>query len=381
MNPLLILALLAFGASFVFAAVLNAWRGRLVEESQRRPALPSVEGPLPFVSFIVPVRNGQETIAALLQDLHAQEYPADLREVIVVDDASEDRTTAIVLGMQRTWPELSLIAAQGAGKKAAITTGVHVAKGGFMVVTDADARCGPERTMCFAGERARSNADMVLGPVRTMGDGGSLSALQEDEQAGLLAVSAATALGGAAVLASGANMAFTREAFLSVGGYEGDRFASGDDMFLLDRMKRAGKRISFVFDREAITTVEAERSFAGFWGQRMRWAGKMRGVRGGGKWLAALGVLLPWGLLLVTCSIDRTAAVNQGLFRAVLLIAAAWVLWIVPVLGLVAEAKHFLGLPPRNARTMISFVCFTCYAPAIAMASLVFRPRWKGRGT
>jgi mycofactocin system glycosyltransferase len=50
----------------------------------------------PVVSIIIPVRNRPEEIAACLQSLSRLDYPAEKREIIVVDDASDDRTPDVV---------------------------------------------------------------------------------------------------------------------------------------------------------------------------------------------------------------------------------------------------------------------------------------------
>ncbi|MGK7346824.1 MAG: glycosyltransferase [Candidatus Nitrospinota bacterium M3_3B_026] len=49
----------------------------------------------PFVSVIVPVRNGEGRLENLLRSLDGQDYPRDRYEVIVADGRSEDRTVEI----------------------------------------------------------------------------------------------------------------------------------------------------------------------------------------------------------------------------------------------------------------------------------------------
>ena len=45
---------------------------------------------LPFVSFIIPCYNSQETLASCVEHLRAQDYPKDKIEIIVIDNGSED---------------------------------------------------------------------------------------------------------------------------------------------------------------------------------------------------------------------------------------------------------------------------------------------------
>ncbi len=378
MNTLLIFSLLAFAASLVHAVVINGWRQRFTEALNEELALPLAEE-LPMVSLIVPVRDGAATINGLLQDLHAQRYPKECVEVIVVDDHSTDTTTAQVRGMMQQWPQLRLLTNDGDGKKAAITLGVREAKGALMILTDADARCGPERLPVIVAHWMASKADMVLMPVRTEADSSFLGRVQQDEQAALLVAGAASALEGAPILANGANMAFTRAAFIAVRGYVGDRHASGDDIFLLERMKQAGRVVSYLLDVRAMVNVQAEATGRDFWQQRLRWAGKMRGVRGAGKWAGALAIMLPMMLLMMTLSLKLPSAVNQGLFRSALLLGSAWLFWLLPVLGMVSYAKGFLGQRHSTGGTLISLLAFAVYAPAVALTSMFVRPVWKGR--
>lgn len=378
MSALLIVAMLGFAAALGFASVVMGWRQRIAEERVRSPWPTLAAEDRPEVTLIVPARNARETLPLLLQDLHAGSYPRDRTEVLVVDDGSTDGTADPVRGMLRNWPQLRLLASEGDGKKAAIATGVRAAQGELIVLTDADARCGSRRVERIVAAWRATGADLLLAPVRTEGEG-VLGRLQAAEGSALLGVAAATALGGSPWLANGANMAFTRSAFDRVKGFQGDRWASGDDIFLLQRMKRAGMRIGYVLDREALVTVAAEPDLRGFWQQRLRWAGKMRGVKGTGNLLGAFGLLFPWMLLLITCSIDMEKSAGQGLFRSVLLVGSAWLLWALPVLALVREADRFLDRPSSVVGNAFSLLAFAVYAPVIAVASLFVRPVWKGR--
>ncbi len=379
MSALLVMCLIAFGASILFASVVSGWRQRFTDAALALVDLPAAVMEEPMVTLIVPARNAADTLVPLLQDLHAQDYPKEKLEVLVIDDASEDGTAGIARGMMRTWPQLRVLANDGIGKKAAITRGVREASGPLIILTDADARCGPERVRHITSHWSTTNVDMILLPVRTISEGDFLGRLQEDEQAALIGVAAATSLGGSPMLANGANIAFTKQAFLEVDGFNGDRYASGDDIFLLDRMKRAGKRVTYLLDHEALVTVEAEKTFTAFWQQRLRWAGKMRGVRGAGKWAGAFALLLPYFLLSVTLRFNLHDAAGQGLFRSAMLLASAWLMWLVPVIGLVRAAKKFVGQRHSTPLAVVNFLAFSIYALLVPIISVVVRPYWKGR--
>ena len=103
----------------------------------------------PFISVVVPARNEEATISELLKDLRAQDYPGNRFEVIVVDDGCEDATRQVAAEhMASNWQLLALSNRQG--KKAAIEHAVASAHGDLVLVTDADARCGPLRLQTIA---------------------------------------------------------------------------------------------------------------------------------------------------------------------------------------------------------------------------------------
>jgi len=379
MMGLLALVLLPFGASIVFAVIIQGWR-ETVSKAKDTKAVGDPHSAHPTVAMIVPARNAADTITPLLQDLYAQVYDRQRVTVIVVDDASEDGTAEKVRSMMQRWPQLKLLPCDGVGKKSAITTGVLATDAEWILMTDADGRCGPERLRLLIEHAEGTASDLVLMPVATDGEG-VLGRLQESEQAALMMCAAAETIQGKPMLANGANLAFRRSAFMDVRGFQGDRYASGDDIFLVQRMRIAGKRISYLLHAGAIVRVEAERTWSGFVRQRMRWSGKMLGVPWKYKWMPALGLLFPWLLLGVTLFIDWPNAVGQRFFMKALLVAGAWVLWLASVPALVRDGKEILGQRYSLTGAVLSYMAFTVYSPIIALLGRFVRPAWKGRKT
>lgn len=384
MSPLLALSLVAFLAVMAMASVMGGWRDALVQAGSNGKDKAGGEDPPGFATLVIPARNAAETIGPLLQDLHAQDWPKDRYEVLVVDDGSGDGTAAIVRGMMAAWPALRLITAEGRGKKAAIAQAVQLAQGGHVVLTDADARCGTRRLGRIMAAFRHEGPDLLLMPVATEG-AGLLGRLQQEEQMALLGVAAGTALQGWPILANGVNMAFSKQAFLAVGGYAGDRWAGGDDLFLLRRMRKHGRKVDYLPDAQAAVVVQAEPDLGGFWRQRLRWAGKMRAVGGEGLWLPLLALLLPWFLVYVTCSVTVDELMRQRPMAVLLFVGGAWLLWLLPVASLVGAVRKFLaGVPGLVVKghalsTIAAFLAFQVYAPLVAVASLFARPVWKGR--
>lgn len=64
---------------------------------------------LPFISVILPVRNEERYIAACVDSIFSQDYPAEKMEVIFVDGRSEDRTVEMLHAMQKNHPQIVVL--------------------------------------------------------------------------------------------------------------------------------------------------------------------------------------------------------------------------------------------------------------------------------
>ena len=88
---LVIVAVVIFvGYSILIEYYRKGWR-RLEEYD-----LPEGFTPTASVTVIIPARNEENAIGQCLQSIVNQQYPAELIQVIVVDDHSTDRTAEIV---------------------------------------------------------------------------------------------------------------------------------------------------------------------------------------------------------------------------------------------------------------------------------------------
>ncbi len=78
------------------------------------------------------------------------------------------------------------------------------------------------------------------------------------------------------LLSNGANLAYSKVAFLDVNGFSGnDHIASGDDIFLLEKMKKAfPKQVQFLKSKEAIVSTKPQKNWKDVINQRIRWASK-----------------------------------------------------------------------------------------------------------
>lgn len=114
------------------------------------------------VSIVVPVYNEEEVLPEFHQRLSAvlSEIPAR-REIIYVNDGSDDRTRLVLERLRRDDPSVAIVDfSRNFGKEIALTAGLDHASGEAVVVIDADLQDPPELIPELI-ERWRQGYDVV----------------------------------------------------------------------------------------------------------------------------------------------------------------------------------------------------------------------------
>ena len=231
------------------------------------------------VSVVIACRNEEKTLPRLLYSLSVQDYPADLFEVVIVDDNSCDNTPEII-SASRFIKRLKAINNQGSGKKMAIRTGIMASDGDLILTTDADCWMGNGWISAAVSLFEEKKTDMIIGPVILAGKPGFFNGFQQLEFMSLQGVTAGSAASRNPVMCNGANLAFTKTAYLKNAGKLNYDIPSGDDIFLLHSMKKAGgARIIWNESKDAVVTTALSESLMSFLRQRARWISKAGAYR------------------------------------------------------------------------------------------------------
>ena len=229
------------------------------------------------VTVIIPIRNEAENIALLLNDLEYQTFDASRLQVIVVDDNSDDDSISVVEQYQRESSlNLSLLNLPAStGKKEALLAGINQSAIGIILTSDGDCRVGPKwveaMVNCF-----KDQINMVVGPVVISPVNNFFGKMQRLEFASLIGSGAATLGWHKPTMCNGANLAFRKEIFHNVGGYQGNLDqSSGDDVFLMHKIiTQYPKSIHFCKYQDSIVQTSPVNTLGNFLKQRKRWAGK-----------------------------------------------------------------------------------------------------------
>ena len=206
------------------------------------------ETPLPFVSIVVPVLNEERYIGICLASLLAQgaNWADGSRfEILVMDGGSTDRTREIVAGLQATHPCIRFVHNPKRLQSAAMNLAARIASplAAVLLRADAHARYPDDYLATCVNALIRTGAESVVVPMLTIGDRGF-------QRAAAAAQNNVIGNGGSAhrrasasrYVDHGHHAAFTRNSFLSVGGYD-ETFSHNEDAEYDRRIALAGGRI------------------------------------------------------------------------------------------------------------------------------------------
>ena len=242
-----------------------------------------------FISVIIAARNEEKNIGSCLNSLINQTYPENLFEIIVVDDHSSDATASIanafknenikIISLENFTEAINL----NSYKKSAIEMAVGIAKGNLIVTTDADCIVTKKWLKTLAAFYSEYDPVFMAAPVVYANplptDSKFIRLLKIFQSLDFLSLQGIT---GASVnknfhnMCNGANLAYTKKAFVEVSGFEGiDNIASGDDMLLMHKIQKVyPDQIGFIKSTNVIVETQPANSLSEFMNQRVRWASK-----------------------------------------------------------------------------------------------------------
>ena len=119
---------------------------------------------LPNVSVIIPVYNAESFIAGCLERIINQSYPKEKLEILVVDNASTDRSASII----KSFP-VKYLFCEKRGPSAARNLAIKAASGEYLVFIDAD--CLAESTLVYNHIQAHLALRQIDPAIKAVGGG------------------------------------------------------------------------------------------------------------------------------------------------------------------------------------------------------------------
>jgi len=326
----------------------------------------------PVISVIIPARNEEACLGACLQSLVTQ---AGMNfEIIVVNDGSCDRTPEIA----QSFPAVTVVNAQPlpqawTGKNNALVSGAKIARGEWLLFTDADTVHLPGSLGRSLGEaQRRGTALLSYSPeqeVRGFWEKAIMPVIFA-ELASVYRPSEVSDTASPVAAANGQYLLVERDAYEAVGGHVAIAATLLEDVALARNVKNSGRRIFFRYGGDAVR-ARMYRSFSQ--------------LREG--WTKNLALLFPAPIKLAVRRLREfgliaaaTTAALISAFHGRPALAGALALALVILASLfVARIRkaHF----PAQA-TALSFFGLPLFAYLLLRSSLSYRRgavRWKGR--
>jgi cellulose synthase/poly-beta-1,6-N-acetylglucosamine synthase-like glycosyltransferase/peptidoglycan/xylan/chitin deacetylase (PgdA/CDA1 family)/spore germination protein YaaH len=263
--------IVALNWTFFFAISLGVLRAVgmtvLALLPHRRQPKP-VEGEFaPLVSVIIPAYNEEQVIETSIARILESDY-ANI-EIIVADDGSKDRTSAIVAAAFGDHPKVTLLTMTNGGKAAALNRALQVARGEIVVALDADTQFEPTTIARLVRWFTDDRIGAVAGNAKVGNRVNLVSRWQAVEYVTAQNIERrALTRFDAIMVVPGAVGAWRREALSDVGGYPEDTLAEDQDLTIA--IQRKGWRVAY--DEDAVAWTEAPETFKALSKQRFRWS-------------------------------------------------------------------------------------------------------------
>jgi cellulose synthase/poly-beta-1,6-N-acetylglucosamine synthase-like glycosyltransferase/peptidoglycan/xylan/chitin deacetylase (PgdA/CDA1 family)/spore germination protein YaaH len=270
-----------FWALMIFATALIAIRTLLVAwlahrhhqhaEAERGGAATRTMAPTEIgrgASVIIAAYNEGKVIENTLRSVLKTNFTGPL-EVLVIDDGSQDDTSAAVERIASTDPRVRLIQQPNRGKASALGNGLSHASHELLVFLDADTHFEPETIPALLRPFVKPLVGAVSGNARVGNLRSFIARCQSLEYiCGFNLDRRAYTEWNCITVVPGAISAFRKSAIKAAGGFSHDTLAEDTDLTLT--LHRLRYRIDFADD--AIAWTEAPETFATLAKQRFRWA-------------------------------------------------------------------------------------------------------------
>jgi len=270
-------------------------------------------------SIIIPFRNEGDNIPALLNSILKLKYPTSQFEIIFVDDDSKDASVSIIDEFRLNHPQINVNVLvnepkTNSAKKDAVITAINNAKHEWVLTTDADCTVSPYWLSYLSDFIHANQSEMVVGPVTYITDRSFLSKFQLLDFLGLQSTTIGSFGLGLPFLCNGANLAYSKQLFVKLNGFEGNLdIASGDDMFLLQKAVRFHRNsVHILKSKKALVRTIPLNNWNALIQQRIRWASKTTVLKNKfGNLIAMIVILMNLAILIGIIAVLTTSITLQ----------------------------------------------------------------------
>ena len=316
----------------------------------------------PRVTIITACKNEVNNLQYLFQAVNEQSFRNF--EFLLVDDGSTDGSYEYAEQVSLNFPELKLLRNSGKGKKEAIKTAVLQSESEIIVTLDADCLPSVDWLNEIVQFYISYPSDLIICPVKMDSDGSFFQEFQQFEFASLIASGAGAAGMDMPILCNGANLAFRRESWLECMDNLHFEVPGGDDIFLLQSIKKRKGIIRFLKSVNATVTTHSAVNLKSFIHQRRRWASKKSAYTDWQLALTAAVVFLASFIVLL----DFVLAIVQP--NLIALVLNIFLLKLLIDVSFFYKISDFFGLKKVLLNTFVFSLIYPFYIVFTAILSL-----------
>lgn len=238
------------------------------------------------ISIVIAIRNEEKQLAELFKSIINLDYPKSHYEVILINDHSNDSSLFLMDQFKSSNTEIDIhissLIKKESGKKAALKNAFSKAKYDIIQCTDGDCILPKYWLQHCAKAFENHKTKLISGGIKLTPDPSFFKSIQSLEILSLIASGAAAIGIEKPIMSNGANMAFRKE-ILEIKNEDvlKSHLASGDDVFLLQEVKKAfgSESISFIKNQNYWVETKAEPRISEWINQRLRWVSKSAGYK------------------------------------------------------------------------------------------------------
>lgn len=241
---------------------------------------PRDAGITPSVAIVVPAYNEGEAVARTIHSCLALDYPAELLEIVVVNDGSSDDTWDRMLAAAARYPKgrvRCVDLGRNMGKRAAMAAGIRATSAEILVFVDSDSMPAPGAVRRLVQGFADPKVGAISGLTYVRNaEANALTRMQAARYyVSFQLLKSAESVLGAVTCCSGCFAAYRRAAVAPLlEGWERQRFLGvectyGDDRALTNRVIRSGWTTRY--DARAEAWTDAPDRYGKFFRQQLRW--------------------------------------------------------------------------------------------------------------
>lgn len=330
-------------------------------------------------SIIIPFRNEENNLPALLHSISQLEYPQEHFKIYWVNDDSTDNSVQVIETILKHHPHIVYEILNNhresiSPKKDAINWAMQHLKTQWIITTDADCVLPKNWLQLFNQTIQETQAEMIVGSVLIPEGSQLLSQFQYFDWLSLQGVTLGSFGQKNGFLCNGANLAYTKTLFNQINGFTNNQnIASGDDVFLLQEAQKQHKNIQYLLNLNHLVLTQSEGTWKQLFHQRVRWAAKTTQYTLPLSKIIALTVFvtnlatLSLPILALNNQIDSEAAVRFFILKV-----------LIDAVFLTVTAQK-LNQKIKWGTYLINSILYPIFSCAVALYSWTGKYQWKGR--